>query len=151
MRVGVEEAWCAGFFDGEGNVSYVKELVRTPRIYAQLSQVYRDPLDRFARVVEMGKVRGPYSHKVKNHQAYHTWSVEGFHSVRHLFMRIGPFLSPIKFVAFADGLDRLDDWKRTVSCEKHQVPMSIDVRGGVYCSPCRTNSGRRAADARWHA
>jgi len=56
MSVETELAWAAGFFDGEGHISF------TPgkQIAFSVAQVDRRPLDRFLAAVGLGVVGGPY-------------------------------------------------------------------------------------------
>lgn len=49
-----ELAWAAGFFDGEGCVYVAKESV--PKIYGELPQVRREPLERFLAAVGRGYI-----------------------------------------------------------------------------------------------
>lgn len=55
-----ELSWAAGFFDGEGYTSSIKD--RHVRI--NISQVEREPLERFQKAVGgLGRILGPYKHK----------------------------------------------------------------------------------------
>lgn len=56
-----EEAWAAGFFDGEGCVSVRRGRNRRYGNYLRLTitQADRRPLDRFQRTFDLGKVYGP--------------------------------------------------------------------------------------------
>jgi len=51
----IEEAWSAGFFDGEGNIRFDGR-----RLVIQIGQVDRRALDRFSSVIG-GRVNGPYA------------------------------------------------------------------------------------------
>lgn len=64
-------AWAAGFFDGEGNVSYARSYpsAKTGRVTAQLcAQIAqkgdnREVLEVFQHAVGFGKIYGPYPYK----------------------------------------------------------------------------------------
>jgi hypothetical protein len=58
-----EVAWAAGFFDGEGTTGTYRDGSTTTkrcRIQISASQNDREVLDRFAMIVGVGKVGGPY-------------------------------------------------------------------------------------------
>jgi hypothetical protein len=61
-------AWSAGFFEGEGHVKAAK---RRNDIWfaAEVAQVYRDPLDKLAKLFG-GKVYGPYGPYKTNKKPY---------------------------------------------------------------------------------
>jgi hypothetical protein len=62
-----ELSWAAGFFDGEGCFSLVRNF-RYPTV--RIAQAEREPLERFqAAVGGIGKVYGPYAPRHKD-----TWS-----------------------------------------------------------------------------
>jgi LAGLIDADG DNA endonuclease family protein len=58
-----EVGWAAGFFEADGCCSFSQAGG-----YARLSigQTFREPLDRFARIVNAGKIRGPFSAQSTN-------------------------------------------------------------------------------------
>lgn len=76
--------WAAGFFEGEGT-AYVREHNKADKIYPCLSlaatQVYREPLDAFQRIVTLGKVRGPYGPYQSNRQPHYQYAVNGHEAI----------------------------------------------------------------------
>jgi hypothetical protein len=80
-REEIELAWAAGFFDGEGNTRiHHDSRWKSSRIFVSLSQVEREPLDRFCTAVGVGKVYGPYggpSEKSPNKQPHYMYAVWG--------------------------------------------------------------------------
>ncbi len=53
-----DAAWAAGFFDGEGCISWQKSW-KSPSPILQLTQTDRRPLERFIQSVGCGKLYGP--------------------------------------------------------------------------------------------
>lgn len=96
-----ELAWAAGFFDGEGCVRFrtCKSRPNRSREYGvlsiQVSQVHREPLDRFRAAVGVGTVKGPYGPYKTTKQAYFSYSIVGKNAIE-AFGRLRPYLSPIK-------------------------------------------------------
>lgn len=57
-------AWCAGFFDGEGNVcATTNKRDGRIQIRSQIGQCDRRVLDRMASIIGFGNVTGPYWQK----------------------------------------------------------------------------------------
>lgn len=74
--------WAAGFFEGEGYVGFNYTLNKKynrqyPRLTVQISQVFREPLDKFAEIVGAGKVRGPYGPYQQTKQEYYQYQISG--------------------------------------------------------------------------
>lgn len=55
-------SWAAGFFDGEGYVGNQTTGGKN-KVRLEITQVSREPLDRFAAVMGVGRVYGPYRKK----------------------------------------------------------------------------------------
>lgn len=98
----IELAWAAGFFDGEGYVGFPKEntlLRNKKRLYGNfrlaVSQVHREPLDRFLAAVGEGKIYGPYQNRRGKHKDHFVFNAYGNKGVR-VFNRLRPYLSAIK-------------------------------------------------------
>lgn len=74
--------WASGFFEGEGYSAFNWFLNKQyNRYYARLvltiAQVYREPLDTFQKVFNLGRVRGPYGPYSTTKQAYFQYEVGG--------------------------------------------------------------------------
>jgi hypothetical protein len=98
-----ELAWAAGFFDGEGSSYTIKQK------YVQLSvsQQDRRPLDRFAKAVGTGNVRGPYTGKARPKPLYF-WTSAGTRAT-FVMTQLWPFLSdPKKEQFLAKGGDLVE-------------------------------------------
>jgi len=54
-------AWAAGLFEGEGTVTRTKGI---PRLALKMTDF--EPVRRFASIVEVGKIYGPYGYDYKD-------------------------------------------------------------------------------------
>jgi hypothetical protein len=96
MEVNREElAWAGGFFEGEGNFHFdiSNKDSRSPRVRLSLSQVNKEPLDRFVRALGFGSVSGPYVRKDRNHQPYYTVVLRRWELVQAAVAMLWPWLS----------------------------------------------------------
>lgn len=93
-----ELAWAAGFIDGEGHfglhagkkLNHLTRGVKTIQI--QVSQIYREPLDRLKRILKIGKVGGPYGPYGENREPFFTFRCQTFEGVQHTASILWPFL-----------------------------------------------------------
>lgn len=101
-----ELAWAAGFFDGEGSV-YVRLTKRhkggtTGKYYPittvdiQVSQSDKRPLIRFLKVIDIGRIVGPYQPTNPKAKLYWRWQTSGRPSVHKTLSLMWPYLSEPK-------------------------------------------------------
>jgi hypothetical protein len=83
-----EVAWAAGFYEGEGSLSF--RAGKT--MHMSLPQKNRWPLDRFIAIMGVGKVRGPYG--VAKGRSIYSIDVVKREEIRVLFAKLEPWLSP---------------------------------------------------------
>lgn len=132
MAKDTELAWCAGFFDGEGHVSYHRGYphIITGRVSAQLYAHVPQASDnievlvKFQLIIGFGKLKGPYKTKNKDkHQVQY-----GVKEVESLFLMLKPYLGSAKTKDFQVALMRYwthdpnpskEDWDRLWSKKKH--------------------------------
>jgi hypothetical protein len=96
-------AWAAGFFDGEGCVRWriekTKQRPSASRSYGSfalaIAQTDRFVLDRFQKIVEGGKVYGPYPGRTPKSKPYFAFQFIG-RDAEAAFLRLLPYLSPVK-------------------------------------------------------
>lgn len=126
MATDAEIAWCAGFFDGEGHVSYKRSYPSeassrvSPLMMCNVSQASTnlEVLVYFEAVVGMGKIKGPY--KMQNGRDQHRL-IFGVREVEPLFIMLKPHLRSEKTGDFQrallgywthDSNPTMDDWTR---------------------------------------
>lgn len=92
-----ELAWAAGFFDGEGTVSWAKNVHGRGTFTIKISQLDTETLDRFRAAVGTGTIGGPYPNGKRNNGAayIYQWRQSGPLGV-DAFNAIRPYLSSIK-------------------------------------------------------
>ncbi len=88
--------WAAGFFEGEGyvgwNKGYNKEVKKNyPKVVVQISQVYREPLDKFQEVFGAGSVRGPYGPYNGTKQPYYQYQASNWEAIM-IIQKMLPYL-----------------------------------------------------------
>jgi hypothetical protein len=102
-------AWCAGFFDGEGHVSYHRGYPSpvsgkvSAQLYAAISQASTniEVLEFFQTVTCLGKIKGPY--KMPNGNPQHRL-LFGVNEVGPLFTLLRPYLKLEKTIDFQRAL-----------------------------------------------
>jgi hypothetical protein len=70
----VNSAWMAGLFEGEGYIS-VRRDTKRPRILMGLMMTDQDVVRRFAGLVNLGTVRGPYAQKGLGTKPTWRWTI----------------------------------------------------------------------------
>jgi len=84
-------AWAAGFFDGEGGIYYYPDGSGRYTVSARIGQKDPELLCRFASVVGVGNIYGPYGSSV-----CHSWVAGNFEAVQHVVATLWFFLGPTK-------------------------------------------------------
>jgi len=127
--IDTEVAWCAGFFDGEGHVSYHRSYPSetsgrvSPQLYANVPQASDniEVLVFFQSVVGLGKILGPY--KMPNSNRTQHKLQFGIKEVEPLFLILRPYLRAEKTTDFQNALlgywthdsnPTPEDWERAV-------------------------------------
>jgi hypothetical protein len=144
-------AWCAGFFDGEGHVSYhrsppSKTGTVSPQLYAVIPQASEniEVLEFFQSVIGFGNIKGPYpmpSGKPQHRLHY------GVNEVQALFIILKPYLRADKTRDFQKALASYwthdpsineDDQIKTVKRNKKKgCPECGDKEwNGLLCFKC---------------
>jgi hypothetical protein len=105
-------AWAAGFFDGEGHISWgspgpgsktFKCGYGTPRL--MVGQTHKEPLSRFLDAVGGGNITGPYSRGPTRRPM---WSYQAYgETAIKIFQLLAPYLSDVKL---HDGNAALTTW-----------------------------------------
>lgn len=86
----MNEAWAAGFYEGEGYVGIKKQ--QKGRVYLRLSVGQRTlwPLEQFLTVVGVGKIR----HRVMRGEEIWYYEAGRSHNVLIVLGKLWPYLSP---------------------------------------------------------
>lgn len=85
MATEAEQAWAAGVFEGEGTIVTFGPTKRQRSL--SVSMTDEDVIRRFAAVVGVGKIYGPYgyangkSRRREHHKQYWRWTAATKHSV----------------------------------------------------------------------
>jgi hypothetical protein len=88
--------WAAGFFEGEGYVGFTNQWNKTysrnyPRLVVSISQVFKEPLEAFRDIFNVGTVRGPYGPYSTTKQAYYQYMISG-EKAEEILNKMQPFL-----------------------------------------------------------
>lgn len=133
-------AWAAGVFDGEG-YSGAGLRVTHRWITVQVAQAHPELVERFARAVGAGSVRGPYKPKNPNGKPYWIWSVGAYETAQHVAAVLWPWLGSVK----------REQFKTTLTGYQNAVPERVLCMHGtpsLSCTPCRSERTRRSWDKR---
>lgn len=85
----IELAWCAGFFEGEGNFEYSSDRRRVCLVNTDL-----DTLERFHNHMGVGKIHGPYRYpKNPTWKPRYQWRVSYWLDVKLVIEALWPHLS----------------------------------------------------------
>lgn len=90
----IELAWAAGFFDGEGNVSYLVKRKSEPKLTLTVVQVGTTCLKRFRQAV--GSKREFYNYNPTGPYAGHIqqrFTLQNFEEIQITMIRLWPYLS----------------------------------------------------------
>lgn len=151
MSTDTDIAWCAGFFDGEGHVSYRRGYPSkstnkvTGTLHASVPQASEniEVLEYFQSVVGFGKIKGPY--KMPSGKDQHRL-LYGVNEVMNLFIILKPYLKSDKtgdflraIMAFNahDSTPTADDFARQIKWQKKKgCPRCKKGWNGILCMNC---------------
>src|SRR5438128_9930242 len=93
-----ELAWAAGLFEGEGCITFDK---RDARAYARVKMCDQEPLQRFAQIIQVGKLYGPYTPKITRHSDYFVWFARNKEAFAAIAL-LAPWLSKRRLARLAE-------------------------------------------------
>lgn len=150
-RIETDVAWCAGFFDGEGHVSYRRTYPDkntghvSGMIMCSVPQNTEniEVLEFFQSVIGFGALKGPYP--TAKGKTMHVISY-GVKEVQELFIVLKPYLKSEKTLAFQHALAGYwthdskatpDDYARSIKrAKKKGCPECGEEWNGVVCTHC---------------
>lgn len=151
MASDTDIAWCAGFFDGEGHVSYRRSYpsqssgIVSGTLHASVPQASDniEVLEFFQSVIGFGKLKGPYpmpGGKEQHRLLY------GVNEVMELFTTLAPYLKSDKTKDFQhailaynthDSHPTPDDYARMLKWQKKKgCPQCKKAWNGMMCVEC---------------
>ncbi len=87
-----EVAWAAGLFEGEGCFTIRRDRgIRWPSATTALNMTDFVPVERFAEIVQVGKVYGPYIYG--GNKPFIRWQVQGVEGMKTVLALLKPWLS----------------------------------------------------------
>jgi len=100
-------AWAAGIADGEGHWhSYKPKNWKYVNIRFEITQTDREILDRFCKIVGVGKVYGPWKHCKPRNKEIYRYVTGTTDEVKKLTKLLYPWLGSIKKVQADNVLKR---------------------------------------------
>lgn len=151
MATDTDIAWCAGFFDGEGHVSYRRNYVSktsnqvSGTLHASIPQASEniEVLEFFQSVTGFGRIKGPYP--MPNGKPQHRL-LYGVNEVMNLFILLKPYLKSNKTSDFQraimaynahDPTPTTEDFAKTVKWQKKKgCPQCKEGWNGMFCFNC---------------
>lgn len=138
-------AWCAGFFDGEGNVGHHERRTRRGTahrsIVVQVTQSHPGPLDYLAATLGVGAVSGPYATMNPRARPYYVWRANDFEKAQQVACLLWPWLHEVKRAQFAAAFAAYRAFVPDVApCEHGNLRQS--------CFECRSEWSRRGWENR---
>lgn len=103
--------WAGGLWDGEGSMGLNAHKRRGPTLQASMHQNHPEVLEKFQKIIGLGRVYGPYGPypgKARSVNPYYQWAVGGTHLVAQFFLLIRPYISSVKI---EQGERAIASWK----------------------------------------
>ncbi len=116
-------AWAAGFYEGEGCVTY-----NSRSLYLKVAQKELEPLEKFRNIVGDGKI-----YLVKREHSIYNYELCGAAKVHYVFNNMWSQLSPRRQDQFYGALQKWEEYQRSITRPKKNNIREI-VREGGLCS-----------------
>lgn len=107
--------YCAGLFEGEGNIRYYEHTTRTGnvkrsiRISIGMTDIY--PLQLFYDIMEVGTLRENAQFGLKSTKPIHIYSASRFEHVQFIVCNIWDWLSPRRKEQIKTSITAYTSWK----------------------------------------
>lgn len=127
-----EIAWASGLFEGEGCICFTGKY----SVALGVNLTDHDTLERFARIVSVGRVTGPYQHTTSIHgtvgKPMWSWKASQQDDVRKTLRRMLPWLGARRTTRAHDALTRLKAVRRPGRCHLGHLMSGPNL----YLPPC---------------
>jgi len=86
--------WAAGLFEGEGSITYGKVIGRADSYRYQLtiSSSDQDVLEKFCKIVNCGRVLGPYPGQREGNKERYNWHIQNQRDCLYVIGQLYPHL-----------------------------------------------------------
>lgn len=110
MENHIDLAWAAGLFEGEGSIAAHQKNA----ISLAVAMTDKDVLDKFAKIINYGRVYGPYKYNQKakkNNKAYYRWMIADKVGVLAVWKLLEPMLGLRRHEQWLALEPRIKNWK----------------------------------------
>lgn len=122
-------AYCAGLFEGEGNIQFVEEKgvkYNKRRIAFRINMTDIEPLEMFQDFVDRGVIYGPYN-TGKGYKSFWTFQVANYSDVKYISDLIYDWLSPRRKKQIDDVISKYKEWEeihkgKTFKVDTNEIP-----------------------------
>lgn len=114
MASDFELSWAGGLWDGEGSMAVYPKRNGSLVLHASMHQNHPEVLEKFCRIVGIGRVYGPYGpypNRPRSPNPGWQWSVGGTSVVPEFFEIIRPYISSVKVEQGIEAIARYRAWK----------------------------------------
>ena len=138
-----ELAWAAGFFDGEGCISFAKAGEHRQLIMC-IGQNDPRVLERFKAAVGVGTINGPHVRPSRpNSKPYWQWRTSGHVSVQKTVELLWPYLDEVKRQQGRRSLDASTAHRKTLRWSGARTKLSEETRQEIRV---KYNEGMKQSD-----
>lgn len=119
-------AYCAGLFEGEGNIQFVEAKgikYNKRRIALRINMTDLHPLQMFQECTDKGVIYGPYN-TGKGHKDFWTFQVANYADVKYIADLIYSWLSPRRQKQIDEALSNYREWEELNKGKKLKVDTS---------------------------
>jgi hypothetical protein len=137
-----DAAWAAGFYEGEGNISFGQR----GGVKVAIKQVNIQPLQKMKNIFG-GTIYGP-KYNGKNCQDVYTWALSTYKEVNNFVWSLSPWLSEKRLIQMVDKIEYKINMRdlRSEYCRNHHIRTYhsyLDFSGKLLCRKCRSISKKK--------
>lgn len=128
MSSEAETAWAAGIFEGEGTICPKRGKGNDHRYWAAVIMTDQDVLERYAAIIGLGRLYGPYQPTNPKAQPIWRWMTTKNAEIGQLHELIGPWLRSRRSSAF---LNAIADINANPATTAHYLKLSSDLHARI--------------------